>query len=406
MKGFFHVKKEDNKRGNTCASCGLNKGALNPKFEPYGNFKKEILLVADAPTVMDDKKGRPWTGTSGRLLKKTLAKYGVNIYEDCVTVYAVRCHPGRVKGKTKGIKKKHISACRSKLKKDILKYRPKVILLFGQTAVESVIGEKWKKDLGKMDKWRGWAIPDIQYHAWVCPIYKPSLIIQQEKFPQFETIWKQDIQNALAHLNKSVPNYSNVNESVEICTTDSEITAGLEWVKKQKSFAWDIESTGLKPHNTKNHKIVCTAFATNKRAIVVPKLTKQKHIDLYKDVLENQSKKIAHNMKFEHTWVHNIYGITVKNWWFDTMLGSHQLDSRTGVTGLKFQTLANFGIYDYDGDVNYLLKSEDEKDSNSTNKLVDIEEDPINYKKVMIYCGMDALLTFKLYRKQIKQVWK
>jgi len=92
MKGFFTVKQTESRSrpdGKTysCASCGLYKNALSPKMKSYGAFKKEILNIGEAPGEVEDKRGMPWQGKTGRLLKKTYRRLGVDLFEDCLPSY-------------------------------------------------------------------------------------------------------------------------------------------------------------------------------------------------------------------------------------------------------------------------------------------------------------------------------
>ena len=63
----------------SCASCGLYKNALSPKMRAYGEFKKEILNIGEAPGEVEDKRGMPWQGKSGRLLKKVYRRLGGSV---------------------------------------------------------------------------------------------------------------------------------------------------------------------------------------------------------------------------------------------------------------------------------------------------------------------------------------
>ena len=74
------------------------------------------------------------------------------------------------------------------------------------------------------------------------------------------------------------------------------------------------------------------------------------------------------------------------------MTDAHVLDKRRGITGLKFQAFVNFGVGDYDRTVSPYLKGEG---GNGRNRVT---EAPLN--KLLLYCGMDALLAFKLAEKQ------
>lgn len=404
MKGFFNISNE---RGNgPCAACGLARYPGNPMLPLSGDGEMGIMLMGAAPSESDDRKGRHWTGRSGRYLKNTLADFGVRLFQDTYNQYAVNCYPLGLKGGRNGIKNKHIESCRPRVLRAIEDYKPKVIIAFGEAALNSLIGHRMKKGVGSIDMWRGYAIPDYELGAWICPTFDPTRVLSQERYKEVETIWRQDLQQAVGLIDSPFPKDLPSSRDINICETDDEITDALKTVGKWRAFAWDIETTGLKPHDTNVHSIQCTAFATSNECYVVPRLIKEDHIALYRKILEGPSRKIAQNMKFEHTWVHNIYGINVQNWWFDTLLGSHQLDNRTGVSGLKFQTLVNFGVYDYDSEVSPFLKAKNEKDSNSTNRLVIAMKSPVTRQKVMLYCGFDALYTYRLAKLEMKKLWR
>ena len=103
-------------------------------------------------------------------------------------------------------------------------------------------------------------------------------------------------------------------------------------------------------------------------------------------------------MKMEDTWENVINGITVKNWVWDTMQATHVLDNRKGITGLKFQVYVNFGVVEYDGEIEEYLKG-DPKNANSVNRV--FEADP---KKLRLYCGLDALFEYKLALIQMEKM--
>ena len=54
---------------------------------------KGILIIGEAPGQVEDRKGLPWQGGTGRLLKRTLEKQGIDLFEDCICVNAVNCRP-------------------------------------------------------------------------------------------------------------------------------------------------------------------------------------------------------------------------------------------------------------------------------------------------------------------------
>ena len=72
-QGFFTLKEtESDSRKNgkihSCASCGLYRNCRHPKMKPFGNFKKGILNIGEAPGDIEDQRGKPWQGKTGQLL--------------------------------------------------------------------------------------------------------------------------------------------------------------------------------------------------------------------------------------------------------------------------------------------------------------------------------------------------
>jgi DNA polymerase I-like protein with 3'-5' exonuclease and polymerase domains len=162
----------------------------------------------------------------------------------------------------------------------------------------------------------------------------------------------------------------------------------------------------LKAHS-KGHEIVCASVATSENEVYVFMMPKKRSSrQPFISMLENEEvKKVSHNMKYENSWTYNcLYHTKVKGWFHDTMQAAHILDNRTGVTGLKFQVYVSFGIVNYDGDISPILSSDDSKNANAMNKLVQYVKVKENAKKVMEYCALDSAFTFRLYLQQIREI--
>jgi predicted transcriptional regulator len=63
----------------------------------------------------------------------------------------------------------------------------------------------------------------------------------------------------------------------------------------------------------------------------------------------------------------------------------------------------HFGIADYDSAVSPYLKGTDPKNANSMNRIYDFI-DKYSEKDLLTYCGMDALLEYKLALIQMEQL--
>lgn len=410
MQGFFSkiqtasIVRPDGRKVS-CNSCGLYKNPHSPKMKPYGNFEKGIMCIGECPSETDDVRGKPFQGKGGRLLKETFAELGFDLFNDCINLYAINCRPLDKEGKTAKVKPFEIECCRRIVLAAINQYKPKVIILLGGDAVRSVIGNRWKKELGKIDKWRGWTIPDQDLKTWICPVFSADFVelSQSGKVPKPEilNVWKQDLEKALALSEElDFPVY----KEPTIHYIDETRLDVLDMIKSGK-IAFDYESTSLKPHQ-KGHKIVCVSIATGHDDVFAFMMPKKKNLQQpFIRLMEDENvKKIAHNIKFEKGWTLNILGTVVKNWFMDTMLAAHVLDNRTGITGLKFMTLVSFGIYDYSSEISPILEGIDKKNSNSPNKLESFVKDKESAKKVLRYCALDSIFCYRLHLLQLEQI--
>jgi len=418
--GFFEtsqlqLKTQTSGKGQSCPSCGLYKFVFSPRMQPFGNFKKGILNIGEAPGAEEDRKGKQWQGQMGRLLQETYRKLGIDLFEDCLNINAINCRPTDKKGANRPPSLDEINCCRTKVIEVIKRYNPKVIVLFGGAAVRSLIGHRWKKDFEGISKWRGFIIPDRDFHAWICPVFHPSYVARQERDTRhIETVWKEDLKAALKMHVVAFPKFPDEKNQIEIIREDKVVVTRVLKELNAGSFppdpnvvSFDIETTGLKPHNREAHQIACMAFCNNPNyAQVITAPSRKGHKELFQQLmLSSTIGKIGANIKFETMWIKTFYDIWIRNWKFDTMLASHILDNRQRVTGLKFQVYVNFGVVDYDSEIESYLKGKDPKNTNSVNRIMELMATKEGADKVMRYCGMDALFTYKLALRQMEQLY-
>jgi len=405
MAGFFTQKQTESKTRPTgkifsCSSCGLYKKILNPKMKPYGNFKKGIMNIGECPSELDSERGQQWQGKEGRKLQRAYEKLGIDLFEDCINLNAVNCTTDKPTNH-------QIDCCRSiMVLKAIEKYKPKVIILLGNSALYSIIGNRWKKDLGNIDKWRGFAIPDQDFKTWICPIFNPSTILNEQR-DEIETIWKLDLRQAIEHLDKPFPIWKE--PEIEVITDLKEIEyTQIGSVKTHISpnfAAFDYETTGLKPH-AEGHKIICCSIADSENhAYVFMMPETRRELKPFLNFLNNENiNKIAQNCKYEHVWSQVKLRTEVKGWYHDTMQAAHILDNRTGITGLKFQNYVNFGIVDYDSEIAPYLRPKVSNSANDINQIEELLKMPGGKEKLLKYCAYDSINEFRLFMKQINLI--
>jgi DNA polymerase len=381
----------------SCVSCGLYKECKSPKMQPFGNFKKKILNIGEAPGETEDERGKPWQGKTGRLLVETYKKVGIDLFEDCLNINSVNCRPIEDGGNITP-SNYQIDCCRKNVLRIIMDYKPKVIALFGNSAVYSIIGHRWKKDLGGIMKWRGWTIPDRDFNCWICPTFHPSYIERSDNIAD-KTIWLDDLTQITEKAKEKMSIYT---EPIIDIIEDLNVLINLRGIDR---IAIDYETTGLKPHAS-GHRIVCASVADSENhayAFLMPQT--REGMRPFVTLLANPAiGKMAHNMKFEEAWSVVRLRQPVQNWIWDSMLAAHIFDNRPGITSLKFQTYVQFGIVDYASEVSPYLQAKDNIDGNAINQIFKLVEKPGGKDMLLRYNALDTIYEYRLAMKQQKQI--
>lgn len=396
--------------GTGCGKCRLHRTCNSPKMEPYGDGSSGLMFIGESPGEKEDDLNIPLVGPSGRMLEASIRDAGIDP-ETVVKLNAVSCHPPDGRDPT-GME---IDSCRGRVWAAIEKYKPKVIVPLGLTALESLIGHRWpkKKDeketgLGSFSRWFNWNIPDRQTKCWIIPNYHPAWVLRKRKKsrkedqeeppnPAAELWFEEGMQNAIRHLDIPMPVFKDEESCVEIITDEKYIVAALAECATAPFIAFDYEGSGLKPYR-KGHRIWYIGIATHEnRAFVFPTEGMTTALRAYRNMMaDKRVLKVAHNMMYEDLWTRERLGVQVEGWTMDTIQSAHILDQRPGITGLKFQTYVQSGLIDYSSHVSEYLSTplnaqEAEMGSNGFNRISLAPP-----KQAMLYCGIDCIGTFRL----------
>jgi len=373
----------------SCASCGLYKDCKNPRRKPTGKFKKRIINIGEAP---DQRRNT-------QMLERAYEAVGIDLHEDCLNINAVNCPTPDGRPPTKH----EMDCCRAVMVDKIIdEYDPQAIVLLGNPGLYSFMGNRWRKDLYTIGRWRGFAIPDREFDSWVFPIYDPGFVAQAKEDRrggrEVQTIWKQDLERLAEQYNTDLPRWPK---------PDIRIIEDLEVLKHLNSnlISIDYETTGLKPHG-QGHRIVSCSISPDENtayAFVMPKTRKGRQPLI--DLLQNKHiSKIAHHMKFEDMWTRHRLRTDVEGWAFDSMLAAHLLDNRPNITGLKFQAYVNLGVLDYDETVGPYLRSVDAKGGNSHNRILELLDSPTGLKNLLTYNALDTIYEYRVAKIQMRQM--
>ncbi len=130
---------------NSIKNCKLKENAKNLILGD-GNINSPILIVGEAPGLEEEKIGKTFKGEIGSLLEKML--FAINIKKKNIySTYAVNYRPPEDRKPTS----QEIKRYSVFLKEHISIIDPKIIILFGSTAMESITASNSKisKERGK-----------------------------------------------------------------------------------------------------------------------------------------------------------------------------------------------------------------------------------------------------------------
>lgn len=126
-----------------CTACPLYRNATQTVFGE-GPKHAPLMLVGEQPGDQEDRAGRAFVGPAGQLLNRALADAGIDRDQAYVT-NAVKHFKWEPRGKRRLHAKpgsREIAACRPWLEAELAAVKPRVLVLLGGTAAQSVLGSK------------------------------------------------------------------------------------------------------------------------------------------------------------------------------------------------------------------------------------------------------------------------
>ena len=135
-----------------------------------GNINSPIMLVGEAPGLEEDNTGKTFLGEVGVLLKKML--YAINIKkEEIYTTYAVNFRPPNDRKPTPTEIKRYSQF----LQEQISIIKPKIIILMGSSAMESLTGLNSKISVER-GKWKEVIVKNTTYNIIIT--FNPSYLLR------------------------------------------------------------------------------------------------------------------------------------------------------------------------------------------------------------------------------------
>lgn len=173
-------------------NCKLKNNSSKLVFSD-GNYQSKIMIVGEGPGQKEDEVGKPFVGDAGILLNKMLKAINIernNIYITNVVNYRP---PNNRKPEPD-----EITRYSNFLRKHISIIDPKILILMGSTAMESLFGINIKitKERGK------WKEVIINNKTYLCMItFHPAYLLRQPENKKFSWIDLKEIRKKIDELN-------------------------------------------------------------------------------------------------------------------------------------------------------------------------------------------------------------
>ena len=161
-----------------CEKCPLSKTRTNVVFSD-GIANNKLVLVGEAPGYWEDQQGKPFVGKAGQLLDKIFECVGLSRQKDVYICNTIKCRPPENRNPLPEEKQ----ACREYLDAQLEILKPKIILICGSVALDSLLptASGITKDRGK------WF--DGPYGSKMMPIFHPSYLLRNDSREKGSPKW-------------------------------------------------------------------------------------------------------------------------------------------------------------------------------------------------------------------------
>tara|TARA_B110001454_G_scaffold80264_1_gene77463 strand:+ start:6 stop:737 length:732 start_codon:yes stop_codon:yes gene_type:complete len=154
---------------NSINDCGLKDNSKKIVLGD-GNINSPIMLVGEAPGVEEDNLGLTFLGDVGDLLRKMLMAINIK-KENIYSTYAVNFRPPEDRKPTSTEIKRYSHF----LQKQISIIKPKIIILMGSSAMESLTGLN-RKISTERGKWKEVIVKNTTYNVIIT--FNPSYLLR------------------------------------------------------------------------------------------------------------------------------------------------------------------------------------------------------------------------------------
>jgi uracil-DNA glycosylase len=172
-----------------CRGCDLHKDATQAVFGE-GPADATVLIVGEVPGDQEDRQGHPFVGPAGKLLDRALGEAGIDRTQAYVTNAVKHFKFKRAERGQRRIHQKpgrtEIVACQPWLLAELDAVEPKLVLLLGAVAAQSLLGTGFKvtRERGKVVE-----LPDRTAHA-VATVHPSAVLRSNDREAAYQDLVK------------------------------------------------------------------------------------------------------------------------------------------------------------------------------------------------------------------------
>ena len=176
-------------------NCELKSSATKLVFSD-GDNQSQIMIIGEGPGQKEDEVGKPFVGDAGMLLNKMLKAINIERSKVYITNVVNYRPPNNRKPEPA-----EVSRYSNFLRKHISIIDPKILILMGSTAMESLFGSKIK-----ITKERGnWKDIIINNKTYLCMItFHPAYLLRQPEQKKYSWIDLKEIKKKIDELNLKI----------------------------------------------------------------------------------------------------------------------------------------------------------------------------------------------------------
>ena len=409
MSHHFKILPNGRTVDSWCQKCEMWRQCESPRMDGEGSKNPVWFMCGEAPGATEDEIGQPFVGEAGQLLRAALESVGFDL-EKVRFSNVVMCRP-----KENNLKKwpKAADYCKPHILREIHSTNPKVVVLFGNTAIKSVLN---KNGILKLHG----EVFQVLGRSYVC-CFHPAYLMRNDT-PKVRAEFREALKTARRiGTGESKSSTKKLKVNVQIITDKKMLYEYVDLLEKQSLLTVDIEGSTLSSYATKREpKIGCVGFGWTKDDAVVfsghsrrggfaskIKVRPELIFEAVKQICENKKIKfVAHFGKYDYCYLAVNKGIWIggkdsdTGLYADTGLMSYSLNERKGSHGLK-DWAYKIGMAEYDLPKRQYQLEHPETDPKAGGNMLEIPCD-ILYD----YNGKDCIADYRLYAKLEKKLKK